>query len=106
MQDQWTLNFLRAHLLRGRDLQQAIDAVQFHTLHVPSSFAPHERTPRSIVVEDRLAPAALADLRRRGHVVTVEGSFTLGRVCAVSRDAHGGLRAAADSRGLGEAVGR
>jgi gamma-glutamyltranspeptidase/glutathione hydrolase len=106
MQDQWTLNFLRAHLLHGRDLCEAIDAVQFHTLHVPSSFAPHERTPRGVGVEDRLAPAALADLRRRGHVVSIEGPFTLGRVCAVSRDAHGSMRAAADSRGLGQAVGR
>jgi gamma-glutamyltranspeptidase/glutathione hydrolase len=85
---------------------QPIDAVQFHTLHVSSSFAPHERTPCGVVVEDRLAPAALADLRRRGHVVTLEEAFTLGQVCAVSRDVYGRMRAAADSRGLGEAAGR
>lgn len=106
MQDQWTLNFLRMHLLEGHDLQAAIDAPRFHTLHVPSSFAPHERTPRGAVVEDRVSSEAIEDLRRRGHRIEVDGGFTLGRVSAVSRDSGGNLRAAADARGLGEAVGR
>src|SRR5699024_7889906 len=36
-QDQWTIPFLIAHLLHGRNLQASIDAPSWHTTHLPSS---------------------------------------------------------------------
>jgi gamma-glutamyltranspeptidase/glutathione hydrolase len=61
-----------------------------------------------MVVESRLGEDAIAELRRRGHDVTVSGPWTLGRLSAVSRDPETGiLRAAANPRGMqGYAVGR
>jgi gamma-glutamyltranspeptidase/glutathione hydrolase len=60
-----------------------------------------------VIVEERLGEQAIEDLRRRGHEVVVSAPWSLGRMCAVSRDAEGRLRAAANPRGMqGYAVGR
>ena len=49
----------------------------------------------------------VADLRRRGHDVTVTDDWSLGRVSAVARDPDGMLRAGANPRGMqGYAAGR
>jgi gamma-glutamyltranspeptidase/glutathione hydrolase len=105
-QDQWTIGFFLNHVLFGMNLQEAIDAPAFHTEHFPSSFYPREARPRSLAAEARLAEPVLAELRRRGHAVTVLPPWSLGRVSAVSRSG-GLLHAAADARGMqGYAVGR
>jgi gamma-glutamyltranspeptidase/glutathione hydrolase len=58
-------------------------------------------------VEDRVGAGTIADLRRRGHDVSVQDAWSLGRVSAVSRDPDGTLRAGANARGMqGYAVGR
>lgn len=105
-QDQWTLAFFLNHVHFGMNLQQAIDAAEFHTRHFPSSFYPREAAPRTVDVEARAGEAVLADLRRRGHQVSVAPPWSLGRVSAVAR--RGGLLyAAANPRGMqGYAVGR
>ncbi len=60
-----------------------------------------------MIVEERMGEQVLAELRRRGHDVVVSAPWSLGRMCAVSRDADGTLRAAANPRGMqGYAVGR
>jgi gamma-glutamyltranspeptidase/glutathione hydrolase len=107
-QEQWQLCFWLRHAVEGLDLQAAIDAPAWHTTAFPSSFYPRESTAAEVVVESRLGDAVVADLRRRGHDVTVSGPWTLGRLSAVSRDPETGiLRAAANARGMqGYAVGR
>ena len=107
-QDQWSLNFFLAHVHFGLDLQEAIDAPNFHTEHFPSSFYPRAASPGEVVVEDRLDPATVTELRARGHHVTVVDGWSLGRLSAVSRDRERGLlRAAANPRGMqGYAAGR
>jgi gamma-glutamyltranspeptidase/glutathione hydrolase len=106
-QDQWQLGFLLNHVVAGMNLQESIDAPAFHTTHFPSSFYPRECYPRQIVVEDRLGTEVIESLRRRGHDVVVSAPWSLGRMCAVSRDGGGRLRAAANPRGMqGYAVGR
>ena len=107
-QDQWQTPFLLRHVLGGADLQAAIDAPTFHTNHFPSSFYPRNAIPGQVVVESRIGPDVIAELRARGHDVHVSGPWSLGRLCAVSRDpATGMLRAAADPRRMqGYAVGR
>jgi gamma-glutamyltranspeptidase/glutathione hydrolase len=107
-QEQWQLCFWLAHVHGGLDLQAAIDAPAWHTTSFPSSFFPRDMTPGEIVVEDRLGEDVIAELRRRGHRVTVSGSWSLGRLSAVSIDPETGvLRAGANPRGMqGYAVGR
>jgi gamma-glutamyltranspeptidase/glutathione hydrolase len=105
-QDQWTLGFFLNHVLFGMNLQQAIDAPAFHTDHFPSSFYPRESRPRSLAAEARLDEPVLADLRRRGHDLTVMPPWSLGRISAVARD-RGFLYAGANPRGMqGYAMGR
>ena len=105
-QDQWTLAVFLNHVVFGMNLQQAIDAPAFHTDHFPSSFYPRDTAPRSLSAEARVAEPVLAELRRRGHDVTVTPPWSLGRVSAVARD-QGFLYAGANARGMqGYAVGR
>ena len=89
-------------------LQEAIDAPMFHTTSFPGSFDPREMEPGVLVVEDRIDAAVLSALRARGHVVVPQGPWSLGRMCAVTRDpATGVLAAGANPRGMqGYAVGR
>ncbi|GAA1659222.1 gamma-glutamyltransferase family protein [Fodinicola feengrottensis] len=110
-QDQWSLQLFLSLVHGGMNLQEAIDAPAFHSVHFPSSFYPRLAQPGQMVVEDRIGEPVIAELRRRGHAVTVEGPWTLGRLSAVARDAdfpgRGFLRAAANPRGAqGYAAGR
>ncbi|SEE18964.1 gamma-glutamyltransferase family protein [Streptomyces sp. Ag109_O5-10] len=112
-QDQWQLHFLLAVALRGEvrgglDLQGAIDAPNWHNDSFPSSFYPRGRRPGSVTVESRTDDEVVAELRRRGHDVTVGPGWSEGRLCAVARDPESGvLSAAANPRGMqGYAVGR
>jgi gamma-glutamyltranspeptidase/glutathione hydrolase len=106
-QDQWQLVLLLAHLVLGRNLQEAVETPSWHSNAVPSSFHPREMSPGELVVERRIGENVLSGLRKRGHRVVESGDWSLGRLSAVSRDpATGMLRAAADPRGLGYAAGR
>ena len=107
-QEQWQLCFWLAHTVGGLDLQAAIDAPAWHTTAFPSSFYPRDMTPGEVVVESRIGDDVIADLRARGHDVTVAEGWSLGRLSAVSRDPETGvLRAGANPRGMqGYAIGR
>jgi len=106
-QDQWTLHVFLNHVVHGLNLQEAIDAPEHHTAHFPSSFFPRESRPASLALEGRFAPETVAELRERGHDVTVLPDWSLGRVTAAGRDADGQLKSAANARGMqGYAAGR
>ncbi|MGC1215703.1 MAG: gamma-glutamyltransferase family protein [Micromonospora sp.] len=107
-QDQWQLLFLLRHLVGGKSLQEAIDAPMWHTISLPASFYPRDMEPGVLVVEDRLDEDVLAALRAYGHEVRLSGAWSLGRLCAVTRDPGTGLLAAgANPRGMqGYACGR
>ncbi|MHA7986019.1 gamma-glutamyltransferase family protein [Rathayibacter sp. CAU 1779] len=112
-QDQWQLPALLRMLVAGWDPQAAIDAPTFHTTSHVSSFWPRVWEPAGLVVEDRVGSDVIAELERRGHRVTVSGSWTLGRLSGVgSITSHGvssprELWAAANPRGVqGYASGR
>jgi gamma-glutamyltranspeptidase / glutathione hydrolase len=106
-QDQWQLLFLLRHLGGGMDLQEAIDAPAWDTTSFPSSFYPRTSEPGGLVMESRLGAAVRDELVRRGHVVTEADAWSLGRLCAVRKEADGVLAAAANPRGMqGYAVGR
>jgi gamma-glutamyltranspeptidase / glutathione hydrolase len=98
-QEQWALHVLVRHVDRGLNLQEAIDAPEWHTDHLISSFHPRGVALRSLDVEARLGDGAIDDLRRRGHEVTVTPPWSLGRVSAVAREGEE-LRAAANARAM------
>jgi gamma-glutamyltranspeptidase / glutathione hydrolase len=90
-QDQWTLQFFLNVVDFGMDLQEAIDAASFHTMHFPSSFYPHGAHAKRLVVEGRLAIDVRDGLRGLGHEVVVTDDWTNGQVCAVRYDPDSGL---------------
>ncbi|KAA9164076.1 gamma-glutamyltransferase family protein [Amycolatopsis acidicola] len=107
-QDQWTFSFLQRWLHHDIDLQEAIDAPNFHNNSFPSSFYPREIAPGQLVVESRFGAEVVRALENRGHRVVRSEPWSLGRISAVARDAESGLlSAAANPRGRqGYAVGR
>ncbi len=105
-QEQWAFHVFLRHVDRGLNLQAAIDAPEFHTEHLISSFYPRAFLRRSLDVEGRFGDAVVDNLRRRGHELVVWPDWAWGRVSAVQRE-NGQLRAAASPRGMqGYAAGR
>jgi gamma-glutamyltranspeptidase / glutathione hydrolase len=106
-QEQWALHVFLRHVDQGLDLQAAIDAPDFHSDHLISSFYPRGFARRSLSVEERFGEDVIADLRRRGHDVQVTAAWSLGRVSAAAREPDGLLKAGANPRGMqGYAAGR
>ena len=82
----------------GLDPQAAIDAPSWHVTHLVSSFEPRTWEPGGLHVESRLGDATIAELRRRGHVVTDAGPWSLGRLSFASHEPDGTIRAASNAR--------
>jgi gamma-glutamyltranspeptidase/glutathione hydrolase len=105
-QDQWTPLFLLRHFHHRANLQEAIDAPMFNSLHFPSSFTPRLSKPGALSIEDRFGSEALGELERRGHRLNVVDGWSLGRLCAAS-SANGLIKAAATPRHMeAYAIGR
>ena len=85
-QDQWTLQFFLNYVDFEMNLQEAIDAPTFHSLHFPSSFYPHDAHPGVLAVEDRIPEDVREELARRGHKIQVDDGWSHGRVTAVMID--------------------
>jgi gamma-glutamyltranspeptidase/glutathione hydrolase len=98
-QDQWTLNFFLNHVDFGMPVQEAAEALNFHTDHVPTSFLPRQFRPRSLTVEEGVAEETATELRRRGHQVELAAAQSLGQVCATGPGPDGGVLAASSPRG-------
>jgi gamma-glutamyltranspeptidase/glutathione hydrolase len=96
-QDQWTLHFFLNYVHFDMNLQEAIDAATFHSVHFPSSFYPHGAKPGGLVVEGRIPQATREQLQARGHKVTVTGDWSNGKVMAVRLDEKNGVLAGAVS---------
>jgi len=97
-QDQWTLQFFLNVVEFGMDLQPAIDAPTVHTEHFPTSFWPRDAHPAHLAAEDRIDPATIDELRRRGHKVVMSGPWAHGRVLAAALEGKGRMAAAASPR--------
>ena len=105
-QEQWILTVFLRLVHHRMTLQQAIDAPMFQTKHMVESFHPRAFQPGKVIMEGRFPEATRAELEKRGHKITVEGPWALGRICAVGRWG-GFLRAAATPRLMqAYAVGR
>ena len=99
-QDQWTLQVFLNMTVFGMDVQDAIDAPAFHSVHFPSSFYPRQARPGEVLVEGRMPAAVVDALRERGHHVTMAGDWSLNYTTAILYDpARGLLEGGASSRG-------
>jgi gamma-glutamyltranspeptidase / glutathione hydrolase len=99
-QDQWTLQVFFNLVEFGMDVQEAIEAARFSSVHFPSSFYPHGKIPGGLRVEGRVPETVRTLLGERGHVLEVEGDWVAGDVLSIVVDQeHGCLRAGADPRG-------
>jgi gamma-glutamyltranspeptidase/glutathione hydrolase len=106
-QDQWTLQFFLNYVDFDMNLQEAIDAPTFHSIHFPSSFYPHDAKAGGLVVERRIPEGTRKELEARGHKVRVTGDWSNGKVMAVRLDRKNGVLAGAVSprRQIGYVMG-
>ena len=106
-QDQWQLIWFLRFVHHGFDLQAGMDAPLFHSMHFQGSFYPRAALPGEMMIEAVYGEAVIADLRQRGHIVTVAEDWSVGRLTAALRHADGSLQAAATPRLMqAYAVGR
>ncbi len=99
-QDQWTLQVFLNQVVFGMDVQDAIEAPRFSSVHFPSSFYPHHATPGGLRLEGRIPAVVRDELARRGHVVAVDDDWVAGDVLCIRVDErHDVLRGGADPRG-------
>jgi gamma-glutamyltranspeptidase/glutathione hydrolase len=82
------------------EVQEAIEAARFSSVHFPTSFYPHNAVPGGLRVEGRIGEDVRAELARRGHVLTVDDDWVAGDVLCIRVDEERGvLRGGADPRG-------
>jgi gamma-glutamyltranspeptidase/glutathione hydrolase len=99
-QDQWTLQFFLNVVNFGMDLQEAIEAPKFSTLHFPTTFYPHDNYPGVLRVEDRVPANVRDSLAARGHKIEVRAPWSEGHVLGVQLNTKTGvLSGGADPRG-------
>jgi gamma-glutamyltranspeptidase / glutathione hydrolase len=99
-QDQWTLQVFLNLVEFRMEVQDAIEAARFSSVHFPSSFFPHGSQPGVLRVEGRIPPPTREELASRGHVVEVDDDWIAGDVLAIVVDGERGcLRGGADPRG-------
>jgi len=82
----------------GGDQQDGIDQPLLHSMHFQGSFFPREVRPGEMMIEPNVGEDVIADLRERGHKVTVAEPWTISRLTAALREPSGMLRAAATPR--------
>jgi gamma-glutamyltranspeptidase/glutathione hydrolase len=105
-QEQWITQMFLRHVHCGMNLQEAIDAPAWHSEHFPSSFWPRTARPGVLVLEGRVPAETAQELRRRGHEVEMNDTWSEGRLTAATRE-DPWRKAAANPRGMqGYAAGR
>lgn len=99
-QDQQILNVLLNVFDFGMDVQAAIEAPRFNSLHPESSFEDHRAQPGVLEVEASVPEPVRAELTRRGHQLRVRPAYGIstGVVAAGIDPATGRLRGGADPR--------
>ena len=106
-QDQWTLQFFLNYVEFGMNLQEAVDAPNFHSSHFPASFYPHSAEPGAMAIENRIPKETMASLKSKGHDVQVVKGWSHGRVLGIRYDVGTGVMYGASSPRLetGSAMG-
>ena len=97
-QDQWALHAFLRHVHHDLNLQEAIDAPEFHTRHAVSSFYPREYRPGHLALEGRFDREVISELANNGHDIEVYDDYSLGYVTAAAREEDGLMKAGASPR--------
>lgn len=74
-QDQSLIQVLLNIVEFGMNVQEAVEAPRFQTLHLVSSFDDHRFNPGVLNLEDRITKEVRDDLASRGHKVEVQAAF-------------------------------
>ena len=74
-QDQSLIQVLLNIIEFGMNVQEAVEAPRFQTLHFVSSFDDHRINPGMLNLEDRIAKEVSNDLASRGHKVETQTSW-------------------------------
>lgn len=100
-QDQWMLQFLLNRVVFDMPIQQAIEAPKFSSEHFPGFFAPHDRAPNRVLLEEgRITVDVMDGLRQLGHAVVPVPDWTEGFLVAAERQPDLGIvEAGCDPRG-------
>lgn len=106
-QDQWTLQFFLNYMEFGMNLQEAMDAPTFHSVHFPSSFYPRHSYPKRLIAESNISGETIEALKKRGHEVLLTDPWSNGKVMAIHYDQKTGIIAGAVSPkgNIGYAIG-
>ncbi|MEO7142481.1 MAG: gamma-glutamyltransferase family protein [Bryobacteraceae bacterium] len=84
----------------GMNIQDAIEAPRWSTTSFPASEFPHTMYPGRISLEDRIPEPVRLALEARGHLIEVQGPWTMNASCGILIDPDTGvLSAGADPRG-------
>jgi gamma-glutamyltranspeptidase/glutathione hydrolase len=74
-QDQSLIQVLLNIIEFGMNVQEAVEAPRFQTLHLVSSFDDHRFNPGMLNLEDRITKEVRNDLASRGHRVEVQAAW-------------------------------
>ena len=77
-QDQSLLQVLFNSIFFGMNAEGAVEAGRFQTEHLVSSFDNHAMSPGTLLLDERTAPAVVAELQRRKHVVDMRTRYASG----------------------------
>src|SRR5262249_2303960 len=99
-QDQAAIQIIRNYVEFGMNPKQAFDSLRFSTQHFSSSFGQDRADLGSLSVPKILSEEVLADLRARGHVVTVRRA-AVGGVALIGIDPN-----TKQAAGVGPAAGK
>ncbi len=77
-QDQSLIQVLFHSIFFGMNAQFAVEAGRFQTEHLVSSFDNHAMSPGTLLLDERTAPAVIAELQRRKHIVDIRSRYASG----------------------------
>ena len=84
-QDQSLMQVLFNSIFFGMNAEFAVEAGRFQTEHLVSSFDNHAMSPGTLLLDERTAPAVIAELQRRKHIVEIRSRYASGAAPVIIR---------------------
>jgi len=84
-QDQSLMQVLFNSIFFGMNAEFAVEAGRFQTEHLVSSFDNHAMSPGTLLLDERTAPAVIAELQRRKHIVEMRSRYASGAAPVIIR---------------------
>jgi gamma-glutamyltranspeptidase/glutathione hydrolase len=100
-QEQSLIQILFNAALFRMNAEQAIEAPRFQTRHLVSSFDNHAMNPGDLLLDERIAPAVMEELGKRGHKIETRSRWNSGAAPVLIKVTPGGVfEAGADPYGF------